>query len=685
MLKNKFSRFLKSAGMATCLAGSLVRVGAFEPFPPAAVDEWMTALEGEHDSFKSLTTPRMMLALAESDRLGEASAIIHKPGEEDVRLIYPAMEIIGDALTKLATNGHPQEAAKVDAGLWGAGPRLGWNREVFDSAMRMAHAGEIDALVRMAETLMLIPGCDRTKEFEVEREQAMGARTIELPPIDNPGLPRSTTLLPLLARVGAIARFRELAETRVAAVPEDFKSVRVLTLATLLDTGDDPALWQRIADADGFFRGRDLAALKDSMQLCYQFKIPAPHLCAWAERLYEEADHYQVSFGRVEFSLILATLWKDIGRIDETQRLHAVALDSLSKSQRSCSKMLERFSGVLVISLDDARLLPELDRWIARFTEILTKPNGRGDRDYRYVLKACEWALAMDLPAPVTERWFRFADIMAAEELKRVKRRKYPRSYALRWHFHLLLSTGRRERAREFLDSLARAVDGKKIAHHDQEELRARLAASGTDREALVIPDVTGIPIRSVRWAKGNNDRFLIANVYPGEAPPPGAGDDEVNVVGPNLIPSGWCWQRGSSISDSMVPWEVMDGTVRIGYRGGTFGGGHYELRSRSFALDAEHEYQLSGRIRAFGRAGVKLQFHNAEGGIVSTQKITEQISTSSPGERWFRVNLIRGASKRKGIRVPPQATAARLVLTNSLGVQGRWSDLFVGRLAEVD
>ena len=653
----------------------------------------------------SLTTERMMLALANSDRLGEACVLINDPEGKNRHI----MGTIGDALTKLVASGHAKEAAKVDGGLRAASPRLSWNREVFDAAVRLAEVGEVDALVRMAETLMLVPGCDRTQTFDIKQEQAMSARTIEMPPIDNLSIPRSTTLLPLLAQAGAMGRFRKLAEARVAAVPEDFKSVRVLTLATLLDTGDDPVLWKRISDAEGFFRGRDFVALKDSMQLCYQLKIPAPHLCASAERIYDESDHYGTSFQRHEFSLMLAALWKDIGRIDESRKWQADALDSLPKEPASaCARFFEEYAGVLVVTLDDERMIPELDRWIAVLSDVMEDTDGWGDKYYRHALLACEWALAREVPGPVAGRWFGLADKMAADHLKRIADQDSPEGYSLRWHSYLLLSAGMRGQAQELLDETIRVTGGFKFKDLGLEDQRARLAAAGGERESLVIPDAAGVPIQSVRWTEGSEylrtsgNAVFIADVYPSVAdgghPLPWVGkkqladgEDEAEystpppIAGPNLIPPEWRWHRGSTPSDSMVPWENKDGSIRMGYRGGNCGGYSYELWSGSFDLDPEHDHVLSGRIRAYGRGGVSIQFLNADGSIASSQKITEQLSASSPGERWFRVNLVCGSGGREGMRVPQQATAARLVLTNSLSVQCRWSDLFVGRLADVD
>lgn len=671
---------------------------AIEPFPPAAVDEWIGALKGGHASLNTLTTDQMMLALANSARLGEVCTIINEPSEGGEGSVNRKMELMGNALTKLAANGHPQEAAKVDAAVVGGSPRIRWSNAVYDSALRLADAGENDALVRLAETLMLVPGSDRTKEFDIKREQSMSVRSIEMAPIDNPSLPRTTTLLPILVRVGAIARFRELAEMRVAAVPEDFKSVRVLTLATLLDTGDDPALWTRISDAEGFFRGRDFVALKDSMQLCYQFRIPAPHLCERAERMYDEADHYGTSFQRHEFALILAALCKDSGQIDEAKRLQADALSSLSdKGTSACARIFEKYAGVLAVSLDDERMLPELDGWIERFSEALEDDNGYGDKYYRHALIACEWALALELPEPVRDRWFRFADEMAGYQLVRIEAQERPEAYAIRWHLNLLLSAGMHRQAEELLASFMRAIEGKEVRGCEPEGLRALVDAASQVREPLVLPDAAGEPIFSVRWTEGkeylssSGKHVLIADVFPDSAAamPGGGGEAEYSVLptvlGANLIPSEWRWHRGSTSSSCLVPWENEGGSIRIGYRGGYCGGYGYEIWSGEISLEPEHDYLLSGRIRALGRGGVKIQFLAADGSIVSTEKITEQLSTSSPGERWFRVNLVRGEGVREGMRVPQQADSVRLILTNSLSVQNRWSDLFVGRLVDVD
>lgn len=716
---------------------------AIEPLPPAAVNEWIGAFRGNHDSLRAITTDEMMLALAISDRLDEVRAIVSEAGadEEAATKHSRSLGLVSSALNQLVRNGHLKEAAKVDAVTLAASPRLRNTRGVCDSAARLAAAGEGDALLRMAETLMLVPGCDRNKEFEVMREQAYTARSIEVPPVDNATLMRSTVLLPLLVRAGVIDRFRALAEQRVAAVPEDFKSVRVLTLATLLDTGDHPDLWKRIADATGFFRGRDFVALKDAVQLCYQLRIPAPHLCAMAGELYDEADKYGTSFQRHEFSLMMAALWKDLGRLGEARRMHGAALDSLSKPGLSRDgRILEHYAGVLVDALADERLMPELDRWIEHFSVALDE---RGDTQmfYRHVLSACGWALAADLPEPVLERWLRLADKAAETRFTRMDGTPRFSGQSIRRHIFLLQNAGMIAQAAEMHQRLTRAMNLAKHTDLDPAAMKPWMDAPGRDREPLVLRTAEGHMRGSLRWQEGReylghssrhpvfladvfrtpaeggdldpalvdqvgHPRLLLSELdliwqdgwfqfrVPAKPAPPWLADqiapraeekrdpEPRRLPGsPNLIPDKWLLYGESGPSAAMVSWENRDGMIRLGRRGALSRGERLALWSAPFPLEDEADYLFSGRIRAFGRAGVTVQFLGRDQRVIKTQMISEHLDHASPGERWFRVILKRSKEQHIGHTVPLQAMGARIVLTNSLTIEGRWSDLVFCRL----
>ncbi len=516
---------------------------AVEPAPPIEVSEWMKAFESRHPSLRRLTTPELVLALSSSDRLKEIVKTINKPvgSDREWRARIVPLYYLNCALNQLELSGYSKEVAKVDAAIFAKLDRL--DGVYLDAMARMAKAGDRKGVLRMAETLLLSPACDRHNTMDLKKENTYTIRS----PFKH--------VLPILKQAGVLSSFKRMAMKRVESAPEDLKSLKVLTLVELYESGDNPRLWDRLLEKMPAYELRNLRLFIPYMKFAYQLKIPAPYLCAKFEnpvtskkevrplneflempvgmrvkkdkkkiriqpfdvRVKKKAPATSKKEAKslipsmaVEDRLLLAAMWLEVGEVEKSKKIHRDILSEYEKKKEVyLSDLLHNHASILITVLGHRSFEndPIIDRWVA----LVKKSHAQGNCQLRDILNLCRYSTLPRSSPTMARKWFDLVDPIFQKsvktdygdfDLRDVSEESFEQ------YFILLLNAGLLDRAEHWQVRLAQwtrhmVYPPIKVARYARWIKNAK-----QNRKPLLQPIDADTLIGSFRWQRASSDSY---------------------------------------------------------------------------------------------------------------------------------------------------------------------------------